>query len=149
MVHRACSVRARSVPMSVFQDANTFQATVREWIGDGLQPDPAAQDRADVCTGRLSGRRCPFNWAGGWLFPKAVAATVRRWAEAKTKLNLRVEGESQLGHCEICNCRLNLKIHVPLKTILNHAPKEQLEEFLTEAPWCWINTESNINPAIK
>lgn len=125
--------------MSLWDDAKKFSATAVEWWGDGGHPDPRAQDRADVCSGRLTGNPCPHNYQGGWIMPQKVADTVRRWFELKNHLKLRVEGEEKLGHCEICNCGLSLKIHVPRQTTLNHTPDE---EYAKLPEWCWMRTES-------
>ena len=98
-----------------------------------------AQARADICSGRISGRKCPFNYQGGWLLPQAVADTVRRWFELKNHLKLRVEGEEKLGHCEVCNCVLSFKVHVPRQTTLNHTPDIEYEKFPS---FCWLKTEA-------
>lgn len=71
--------------------------------------------------------------------PDAVAGTIRLWAEAKTHLRLTVEGEDKLGHCEVCNCVLSLKVHVPIQTILNHTPADQKAKF---PAFCWISEET-------
>lgn len=126
--------------MSVSQ-VGTFAKTMADWLGEGLQPDAKAQDRADICTGRLSGTPCRHNYLGKWLVSDKVAEVVKAWIEAKNHLNLQIEGEERLGHCEICHCKLNLKIHVPLATTLKHTAPETLAHFQVAAPWCWINKE--------
>jgi hypothetical protein len=124
----------------MLQDASKFASTIKDWLGEGCQPDPQAQDRANICTGKNSGRPCEFNWRGGWIMRREVADTVRRWIEAKEHLQLRVEGEDQLGTCEVCRCPLSTKIHIPLKTILAHTPKEEFENL---PPHCWIKLETD------
>lgn len=121
--------------------AVTFGKVLAEWLGEGLHPDPKAQARADVCSGRLSGHKCPHNYLGGWIVPEKIANTVKAWIEAKEHLDLSLEKEEELGHCEICQCRLNLKVFVPLPTILKHTPAPTLSDFRDKAPWCWLNTE--------
>lgn len=125
--------------MSLYDEGKAFAGTMREWLGEGAQPDPRAQDRADVCTGRLSGKPCPNNYLGRWLIPEAIAGTVKGIIEAKNHHKLSVEGESELGWCEVCNCKLSLKVHVPPQTILNHTPAETLEKF---PDFCWLKIES-------
>jgi hypothetical protein len=122
-------------PKDYLDAAKTFGATMREWIGEGLQPDPLAQDRADICTGRLSGKPCPYNYLGRWMLPEAVAGTIKKLVEVKTHLKLEVDGEDKLGFCEICNCKLSLKVHVPLNVILNNPPSGDFP------PWCWVKKE--------
>ena len=125
--------------MTIHEAANGAKI-LAEWLGEGLHPDPLAQDRADICTGRLTGKPCEYNYQGRWIFPDAVASTVQRIAEIKNRLKLRVEGEENLGHCEICKCVLSLKVHVPRRTILNHTSGE---EYAKLPPYCWQVTESN------
>lgn len=119
------------------------EKTIREWWGDGGHPDPKAQDRADVCTGRLTGKPCPYNYHGRWLFPKAVADAIRRCFEIKSHAQLTVTGEENLGQCECCNCVLSLKVHTPLTHILNTTNPRELEKF---PEWCWIKTEMKESP---
>lgn len=121
------------------QQAIDGAKTLIEWLGEGATHDPKAQDRADVCTGRLSGKPCPHNYSGRWLLPETLAVSFKACVEIKTHLKLTVEGEDRLGWCEICNCNLPLKVHVPLKTILNHTPAETLGKF---PEFCWIKNES-------
>jgi hypothetical protein len=124
----------------IIQDASKFSSTVKDWLGEGGHPVPQSQSqsRADVCSGRLSRRKCPFNYQGGWFLPRAVADTVRRWFEAKNSLKLCVEGEEVLGKCEVCRCALSLKIHIPRQVILNHTPDEEYSKFPSH---CWLITE--------
>ena len=75
--------------------------------------------------------------------PQKVADTVRRWFELKNHLKLQVEGEDKLGHCEICNCVLSLKVHVPRQTILNHT---SAEEYAKYPSFCWLLTEGEPTP---
>lgn len=125
--------------MGLVNDTLKFFATMREWLGEGGKPAPNAQDRADVCSGRLSGKPCPHNYLGAWITPQVVANTVRRFVGAKNNLKLRVLGEEMTGHCECCNCVISLKVHVPITTILNHTPRDEFEKF---PEWCWIKTEA-------
>jgi len=111
---------------------------IREWWGDGGSPSPLAQDRADVCTGRINGKPCSYNYVGGWSTPKEIAAIIRRQFEVKNSLKLRVTGEESLGHCECCNCVLSLKVHVPRETIMNHTNEKEYAKF---PPHCWLKTE--------
>jgi hypothetical protein len=119
---------------------------MREWFGDGGKPDPRSQDRADVCSGRLSGEKCPYNYLGHWIIPKKIADTIRRCVELKNHLSLRVEGEDKLGHCECCNCVLSLKVHVPRQTILNHTNDVEYAKFPPNPDHpkfqCWLKSES-------
>lgn len=130
----------------------TFEETTRQWFGEGGHPDPRAQDRGDVCSGRLSGNPCPYNYRGGWIVPKKVADTIRRFVEIKNHLKLRVEGEERLGHCEVCQCELSFKIHYPLNVIMNHTSAEEYAKFPPNAEHpefhCWLKTEAGEQPTL-
>jgi hypothetical protein len=109
------------------------------WLGRGLRPVASgeSQYRADICTGRTSGRPCPFN-RDGFKFIASAARIIHRQVEYKNHLRLRVEGEENLKTCAICLCHLPLKVHVPLQEILNHTDPEKLAEFSAKQPECWM-----------
>lgn len=119
-------------------------AIIAEWLGAGAKPvaQELAQARSDVCTGRLSGVRCPHN-AGGGAITESVAAGVRDFVEAKNHLKLTVEGEADLQSCMICGCFLGTKIWTPLKHIVAHTSEDELKTFRVSYPPCWINQEQN------
>jgi hypothetical protein len=125
--------------MTILKDAINFEETMREWFGDACLPDPNAQARADICTGRISGKSCTYNYKKGWLIPETIAGTIKRLAEAKNHLQLHVEGEDRIGWCEICSCKLDLKIHIPRKTLLKNT---SLADYAKYPTWCWLVTET-------
>ncbi len=102
----------------------------KSWLGDGGVPVPPIQSqaRADVCL------KCPKNVEKPIqeLLTEPVALIVRRQIELKNKLKLRVEGEKSLHVCDACNCVLKLKVHTPLKFILENTETNNLD------PNCWI-----------
>lgn len=107
-----------------------------DWLGTGAKPVTIgiAQRRANVCFD------CEHN-RDGHSFLRLTADTVRAIAEQmheKEQLKLRVQDEEKLHACEICLCPLPLKVHVPLKTILEHTDEETLNAFPNH---CWIVTE--------
>jgi len=109
-----------------------------EWLGSGAVPVPIAiaQKRANVCL------KCDHNKNGHSIL-KLTADTVRAIAEqmqAKDSMKLRVNGEEDLHSCEVCECPLPLKVHVPLKHILEHTEEETLNDLPTH---CWMLTEQN------
>lgn len=114
-----------------------------EWLGDGAKPVPVeiSQARANVClSGGPDGKACPHNKDGHSFF-KWTADKVRAVAEqmnAKERLKLRVLGEEGLHSCEVCECPLALKVHVPLNNILQHTDEAMLNAF---PPWCWMTNE--------
>lgn len=124
------------------KDAKRFWDLRTSWLGEGGHPvSPSqAQSRADVCTGRLSGTKCPKNVIKPIqeVVTGAVALTVIRQIEYKNKLNLRVDGEKSLHVCDVCNCILRLKSHAPIEFIKETTDDSTLKKF---PPHCWIPLE--------
>jgi hypothetical protein len=98
-------------------------------------PFELAQARADVCTGRLTGRRCPLN-EPDWQVTETISAAFRRHVELKNKLDLRTQGEKKLLFCQACACPLKTKIWLPLGEIAPTA--EERDKF---DPQCWLLSE--------
>ena len=114
---------------------------MRDWLGDGLRTveKKVAQNRADVCTGRLSGKRCAYNTRQGISeLTGPIADFIKAQIQRKTELHLSVENETDLETCSICLCVLRLKIWTPLDIILARTPERGLAEFKKKAPWCWL-----------
>lgn len=114
-----------------------------DWLGSGLKPvaPELAQNRADICTGRISGVPCPHN-NPGFKPVETIAQILRAWSEKKNEMSLTVEGEKELHTCDICFCDLKLKSHVPMATILGQLPKAMIEKFASEAPkQCWMRNQ--------
>lgn len=120
-----------------------------DWVGEGMRPVTSAlsQSRATACIAGNAGTVCPFNKPGSRL-TESIAEQIKIQMEKKSEIKVSVEGEEKLHTCQLCLCHLPLKIHVPLKTILNRTPDAMLESFKENAPWCWMNTEQK-NPATK
>lgn len=119
-----------------------------EWVGDGLRPVPhgRAQSRSDVCTKGNLGHPCPFNKVstGARAAAAAVGAKIKEQMEIKGQLTEKIQGEENLHSCEVCWCHLPLKIHVPIKTILDRTPDAMMNKF---PDFCWIVQErKNPNP---
>ena len=113
-----------------------------DWLGKGGTPvnSSLAQNRADVCTGRLSGNRCPYN-KPGFKPIESVAEFVRRQIEKKHELNLSVEAEQNLETCDQCWCHLPLKVWCPIDHMKENTPQPMLEKIKSNAPYCWIPKE--------
>lgn len=118
------------------KDVQKFWALHRDWIGEERQPVPPSQSqsRADICL------KCPKNVIKPIqeLFTGAVALTVLRQIEYKNKLKLRVDGEKSLHVCDVCNCVLRLKVHVPIQSILETTDENELAGF---PDFCWVAKE--------
>lgn len=110
-------------------------SVIREWIGSGGEvADPfEAQARADVCTGRISGKPCPENDLT-FSVTAPVADAVRVYLSVVNKIGLRVAGSKKLGVCRVCTCNLRLLIHEPkdkVKSEMTDEEKSRLPNF------CW------------
>lgn len=122
---------------NLIKNAVTFYRVKTSWLGDGGTPVPLeqAQQRADVCLGCPNNQEKPIYE----LFAGAVAHDVIRQLKAKDAMNLRVRREECLHVCSVCLCILKLKVHVPLKYILESSSLEGLPH---HNPRCWIIDES-------
>lgn len=111
--------------------------TLFEWTITGAVVDPEhAQKRADVCTGRLSGEKCPMN-VSDWKVTELISLAVKRHIELKSKLNLRVKRDRKLFTCAGCGCPLKTLVWQEFETI---NPDESEREKLW--PKCWKLSES-------
>lgn len=109
-----------------------------DWLGDGGKPVPQEQSdsRAATC------RSCPHNWEGDWFnkLTAEVVSVVMMQRRAKMGLGLHVKDENGIHFCEVCQCHLPTKVHVPLKHIESYTP-EQVWSELPEI--CWMKKEKN------
>lgn len=114
-------------------------ANLSDWRRRGFEPVPAevAQPRADVCTGRISGRPCPSN-KNGLKITEAIAASIKSNMEEKQKSDFQVAGEENLKTCATCLCFLPLKIWEPMDIILEHITEKELTEFKEANLDCWV-----------
>lgn len=110
----------------------TGAAILSEWWGEGGQPVPQAlaQARADVCL------KCQFNsrhtlWDE---MERPVAKLIRQLLKLKSGMQMKTEGDSELGTCRICFCALPLKVFAPIKFIDEHTEPGALAEL---PRWCW------------
>lgn len=128
--------------MNKLQQIKNFGGLYAQWIGAGLKPvhPDQSQKRANICL------KCPHNdmtLTIADVFKGKVADTVRRQIELKNHMQLRVEGEKRLGICDICECVLRLKVHVPLQFIDENTDEETAKLFPEH---CWYVQEKKENP---
>lgn len=118
--------------------------TLLDWHDEGFAPieQSAAQDRADICTGRLDGSPCPSNQNRTFSIAATVAGVVHRQIEVKNGMKLSVMGEENLHICMVCRCLLPLKVWTPMDLIMAHTDAVMLNEF-NKFPKCWINKTKN------
>lgn len=155
----ATDVKKNSIPLvresrshvahaaTAFKAAASGTAILTQWLGSGGQPvlRTLAQNRADVCTGRISGNPCRWNLKPGGFIEKSLAAgaeTIKSMLEAKGKIGANVEAEDHLRSCALCWCHLPLKVHVPMNHIIDQTPDDIIQKFKDQADWCWMVTEN-------
>lgn len=112
---------------------------ISDWLGaGGVTVDrELAQDRADICSGRNSDHRCPFNVSE----PGAAAIageSLKKLVEIKNDAQLRVQGEKSLGMCGVCNCHISTKVWTPIR----HVKKHTTDGIAAALPFhCWQRKE--------
>lgn len=111
--------------------------TLVDWIDDGALAVPAPQSaaRAAICT------TCPKNGKGDLLsyFTKPAADAIKRTVERKLEMQLTTPHDDQIGVCEVCDCPLSLKVHLPIENISKKMNPVTMAEF---PDWCWIRKEN-------
>lgn len=110
-------------------------SVISEWLGSGgiVVPSEVSQARADVCTGRTNGKKCPNN-DQSFSPTGPVALAIKKYLSVKNRIGLRVIGERQLGTCSVCTCNLRLLIHEPQEKV----KAEMTEEESKSLPkFCW------------
>lgn len=119
--------------MSLVSEAASATGILRDWLGEGGVPVDRriAEHRAEIC------RQCPQNRHPLWweISKQAIAETMRMTLEVKNGKLIYVDDESDLHMCRVCGCCLPLKVHVPLKHILDNTNPEMLAKFPDN---CWI-----------
>jgi hypothetical protein len=114
---------------------------VGDYVLHGSKPIPIteSQARADVCTGRLSGKPCPRH-VQSWDFNAPTRQVIRIEMEKRTKDGRTLQGEDALKICSVCGCWLPLKVDVPFVTIWKHTSDAMFDQFPKDTP-CWITKE--------
>lgn len=126
--------------MNIFEKAKQYLngvAILTDWLGSGARTvsPKQAQDRADICTGRITGAGCPNN-VKEFEVTEAVSRGIRHQVELKSKLQLRVQGEKMLHTCQNCGCPLKLKVWLEIQQLgLDKGEVEKLPEI------CWMKAE--------
>jgi hypothetical protein len=116
-------------------------ATILDWHHQGFKAvaAPVAQNRCNVCTHADNGNPCPFNKKVGYTLPPFAALILKKQLERKNEMALKLEGETGIGVCMVCNCILALKVWSPKELLLSQMSDELMMKFGNEAPWCWVN----------
>lgn len=108
---------------------------ILEGFGRNPPSQEVAQNRADICDGRLSGVPCPYHHKGSFSLTAQASAIIHTQRQRKLELKLAVDGEDALGVCKVCKCYLPLKIWYDSETITRHTTDETFSKF---PPHCWI-----------
>lgn len=138
----------REETVNVVQRVDQFLRIRHDWFGEGgvPVPTPLAQARADVC---LNGdpeiqkdgtHRCRRHYKGPWIWNMATAMAIAAQTRLKAILNIRLEGEKNLKVCEVCGCKLQLKVFTPIRHLYRHTTPQQVQAFPDH---CWIKKEIN------
>lgn len=103
---------------------------LRDWLGDDYAhvEKEEAQRRADIC------RKCDKNTLG-WKAPEAVAEAIREQAELRLKMDMKVDGESDIMTCKVCKCHLPLKIWLPKDKLLRYSTPKDVAKYDDK---CWL-----------
>jgi hypothetical protein len=118
--------------------AHTFHVVVQgtrtlvSWMAKGMQfvPQEQANARAAVCA------NCPFNDEPQGC-TNCNMDTLRKLAEGLIGTRTTPHS-SQLKACRVCSCQLAAKVWLPLRTLLDHMPDEQVARLPAH---CWLVTE--------
>lgn len=108
-----------------------------DWLGEGAEPVavPIAHHRAAVCVD------CPFNQepTAAQSALGAVADGFRLLVDAKNEMNLSTPRDAQLKTCQVCDCKLTLKVWAPHVHVLKHTPPAVFNQLPEH---CWIKRET-------
>lgn len=125
--------------MSKDRQVARFTKLMREWLGDGGIPVDRSQSewRATVCIA------CPMNRGGGFWgrIKRNVASLINETIAVRNRLEVSTPYDSKLQICSVCHCALKLKVHVPLKFLLETLNPDHEEEFRSVR--CWIMKEKD------
>jgi hypothetical protein len=108
-----------------------------EKSGDSPVPKEHSEARALVCS------QCPQNGKGGltrW-FTVPISELIRKQFGRLSELGLSTSLDDRLGVCEACSCPLKLKVHFPMKYVLEGLTPEIRAKLQPENPRCWILQE--------
>lgn len=113
------------------------------WKNGQVVSKELAQNRADTCLAkRGKSFHCPHN-SSKYKPIESAAKFFKAEIERKNRIGLVVKGERRLHVCDICWCDLKIKIHVPIKKLIEETNPKTLEQFREKADYCWILNESN------
>lgn len=108
-------------------------AVLLDWEESGDPPvsSEVSASRAEICA------TCPKNGKGDFThyFTIPLSQLIRTSLNRLADLNLSTPSDDKINVCEACLCPLKLKVHTPMKHILEHTSGEVKAEL---DPRCWI-----------
>lgn len=113
-------------------------AALLEGFGDSPPSQEVAQSRANACLHGEEGNPCRFNHRGGFSLTALASSIIHAQRQKKLELNLRVEGEENLGVCRVCSCYMPLKVWLSTKILFDHTDDSAIQRF---PDWCQIKKE--------
>jgi hypothetical protein len=114
--------------MNPLKQAKQWFKVRQDWLGEGGQPSPKAQLRANQCIS------CPWHDDQHPIEEAAKRAVVNLTLDLKRKNNWHVEGEEKLHLCGLCWCLLETKVFTPLEVARTNTP--DWEKFPS---YCWMH----------
>jgi len=123
--------------VSAVEAIKTGKEATDDWLDSEIPPVPqeVSEKRAATCA------KCPLNATGSlsrWFTIPAAALITRRLEKLHAR-KLSTSLDNQLGTCEACLCRNQLKVHEPLELVLKHT-SEEVKARLDKN--CWVLSES-------
>lgn len=107
-----------------------------DWLGEGGEAIevPIAHHRAAICAG------CSYNQEpnAGQSLLGAIAEGFKLLIDAKNEMELSTPRDADLKTCQICDCKLSLKVWAPLHHVKARTRPEVFEKL---PPHCWIKIE--------
>jgi hypothetical protein len=123
--------------VSAVEALKTGKEATDDWLDSEIPPvsQEVSERRAVTCV------KCPLNGMGSlsrWFTIPAAALITRRLEKLHAR-KLSTSLDNQLGTCEACLCRNQLKVHEPLELVLKHTSEEVRARLDAN---CWVITEA-------
>lgn len=125
--------------MNPIKQLHSGTSALAYWWLEGQPPvNPSlAQARANIC------KTCPKNQSAT-LFEEltgTAAVAVKKALELKHSMKLTLQNESELGMCEACGCKLELKVWTPSTVLFRNGKPDYFNKL---DPNCFIRSEANL-----
>ncbi len=123
--------------VAAVKQVNAGAENIADWLDSEIPPvsSEISERRAATCV------KCLLNGMGSlsrWFTIPAAALITRRLEKLHAR-KLSTSLDNQLGTCEACLCRNQLKVHEPIELVLKHT-SEEIKAKLDKN--CWVLSES-------